>query len=116
MSHGDLYGHNIMCSQDGTALLGDFGAATIYCSCVADDESSVVGCSSEISEQLQRIEVRALGILILELLSIVKDRSGCNVMERMTIIANSCISESCNERPLFAAVDEDLKRLIAEFV
>ncbi|ORY56317.1 uncharacterized protein BCR38DRAFT_451018 [Pseudomassariella vexata] len=30
VSHGDLYAHNILYNEDGHALLGDFGAASIY--------------------------------------------------------------------------------------
>ena len=102
-----------MCSRDGTALLGDFGAATIYCSDCDDDGTSVGSCSAKLSQQLQQIEVRALGILVLELLSIVKDQSGGTAAERLAHIANSCISESLNERPRFAVIDTELKKLIA---
>ncbi len=54
--HGDLYAHNILCDPDtGDAVLSDFGAA------------SVLPTTRE-SEALQRIEVRAWGLLFGELL------------------------------------------------
>ena len=54
--HGDLYGHNILCDPDtGDAVLSDFGAA------------SVLPTTRE-REALQRIEVRAWGLLCGELL------------------------------------------------
>jgi serine/threonine protein kinase len=101
ISHGDVYGHNIMTRADGAALLGDFGAATIY--------GEGAGAAAA---QLQRIEVRALGVLILELLSLVKDDGG-SAAQRMVLIAQSCVSELCEERPMFAAVVQQLQLLRA---
>jgi hypothetical protein len=54
--HGDLYAHNIVCDDGGNARLGDFGAASFL---PAGDE---VACRA-----LRRIEHRALGCLIEEL-------------------------------------------------
>jgi len=58
VTHGDLYGHNIQRrAPSGDALLGDFGAASI-----------VVSLSATQRAALQRIEVRAFGCLLEELL------------------------------------------------
>ena len=54
--HGDLYAHNTMVNQEGNALLGDFGAATIY------------KIKSENAPLLERLDVRAFGCLIDDLL------------------------------------------------
>ena len=54
--HGDLYAHNTMVNQDGNALLGDFGAATFY------------NVNSENASLLERLDVRAFGCLIDDLL------------------------------------------------
>ena len=107
ISHGDVYGHNIMTRADGTALLGDF-AATIYRSAAPGE-----GAGAETALQLQRIEVRALGVLMLELLSIVEGGGGGGA-SRLSLVAESCVNELCNERPLFAAVVEQLQQLRAD--
>jgi serine/threonine protein kinase len=54
--HGDLYAHNTMVNQEGNALLGDFGAATFY------------NVNSENASLLERLDVRAFGCLIDDLL------------------------------------------------
>lgn len=55
--HGDLYGHNILHCGRGRALLGDFGAASFY---HAD--------GGALAQGLERLEVRAFGCLLEELL------------------------------------------------
>jgi serine/threonine protein kinase len=115
ISHGDVYGHNIMARPDGAALLGDFGAATIYTAAGAGEGAD----AAAVQLQLQRIEVRALGVLMLELLSIVKDDGSSSgggggsssAAQRMALIAQSCVSELFEERPLFAAVLQLLQQL-----
>ena len=118
ISHGDVYGHNIMARPDGAALLGDFGAATIYTAAGAGEGADAAALQLQL--QLQRIEVRALGVLMLELLSIVKDDGGSSssssggsgsASQRMALIAQSCVSELFEERPLFAAVLQQLQQL-----
>jgi predicted Ser/Thr protein kinase len=61
INHGDLYAHNILIDKDANTLMGDFGAATFF-----NHEESY-------SQSLQKIESRALGCLIDDLLRLVKE-------------------------------------------
>ena len=58
LMHGDVYAHNILHNPHGHSLLGDFGAASFL---PTDDLNT--------AQALQRIEVRAFGILLGELLA-----------------------------------------------
>lgn len=60
--HGDLYAHNVLHSQKGPALLSDFGAASTY--------------PPGDTAKIERIEVRALGILLEEILDRCPDQTG----------------------------------------
>jgi serine/threonine protein kinase len=113
ISHGDLYAHNILCNPEGSAFLGDFGAATIYCSGASDvDGESVDSCGSHIHEHIQRIEVRAFGILLSELLAILKDRPYPEITESLSLIATSCLTDLLNQRPMFSAINVSLQTLV----
>lgn len=57
LMHGDLYAHNILHGAHGAALLGDFGAASFF---TPRDLPQ--------AQALQRLEVRAFGCLLEELL------------------------------------------------
>lgn len=59
VTHGDLYAHNTRVDRDGHALVGDFGAASI-----------LSGLDDEVRAGLERIEVRAFGVLVDDLLSV----------------------------------------------
>jgi serine/threonine protein kinase len=110
--HGDLYGHNIMCSRDGGVLLGDFGAATIYRS---DTGTCMLSCSSDVSgggREIEKIEVRALGILMLELLQCLEERCGDDIVQSLDRIATCCMRQPLESRPLFAAVALELQELV----
>jgi serine/threonine protein kinase len=53
ITHGDLYGHNILWNAQGDCLLGDFGAASFHATTDTLE-----------TRALQRIEVRAFGVLL----------------------------------------------------
>ncbi|WP_144140091.1 leucine-rich repeat-containing protein kinase family protein [Paraburkholderia sp. BCC1884] len=89
--HGDLYAHNILHAGLGRALLGDFGAASFY------DANH-----PQTAAALERLEVRAYGCLLEELI----DR--CDWPDAHTPIAaklielkDNCLAETIDSRPLF---------------
>lgn len=95
--HGDLYGHNILYSHDGNCLLGDFGAACFH---ALDDSPQ--------TRALQRIEVRAFGILLGELLERID--SGMSHQQRVQWedLQQRCTQPDVLARPDFTAIDKAL--------
>lgn len=93
--HGDLYGHNILHDGQGAALLGDFGAASFYP--VSD---------TTLASRLTRLEVRAFGCLLEELLAL------CPVQERdhpaLSQLVGDCQQEAVARRPDFAEIGRRL--------
>lgn len=86
--HGDLYAHNTLWNAaDGSALLSDFGAA-----------SFLPGGRSAQSQALQRLEVRAWGLLLGELL----DRSADPVPPALREVQQLCLQPATRQRPLMA--------------
>ena len=86
--HGDLYAHNILLGRDGHALLGDFGAACFK------------GMDSAQGRALEKIEVRAFGYLLEELL----DRCDESTEEMSVLmkLRDACLSLDPNKRPFFS--------------
>ena len=88
LSHGDLYAHNILCDAQGHSLLGDFGAASFH-----------PRDNSDQARLLERIEVRAFGILLGELLERCDEElAGTRDLQR------DCVQADGLERPGFAEV------------
>ncbi len=100
--HGDLYAHNILHNGKGECFLGDFGAASFYST---QDKFE--------AEALQRIEVRAFGYLLEELLQRC-DGMNTNPAAFHTLIKLQidCIQDSPVERPLFKQILQILGKLI----
>lgn len=102
--HGDLYAHNILHAGQGRALLGDFGAASFY----GADELPT-------ARALQRLEVRAYGCLLEELI----DR--CDGLDRQAHTAaklielkENCLAATIDSRPLFDEIVACLSALRAD--
>jgi Leucine-rich repeat (LRR) protein len=114
ISHGDLYGHNILIDrQTGSCLISDFGAATSYRSInLADDRSRSGGIS--ISDEFEKIEVRAFGVLCEELLERL-DGSRVEFEEerkRLTALSLLMLSDDCGARPSFSAILAALESIV----
>jgi hypothetical protein len=94
--HGDLYAHNILLGQDGHALLGDFGAA---CFKPADAAQSLA---------LEKIEVRAFGYLLEELLerceSEAKTSATFATLSHLRALRDACLHTDAMLRPVFTEI------------
>ena len=112
--HGDLYAHNILHDGEARVLLGDFGAASFY----STD-------NREWSAALERLEVRAYGYLLEELIDrcdrCVNHDSGDRdssihqpgVAEKLAGLRDSCLNDDVKSRPLFKQIATDLLALKA---
>lgn len=90
--HGDLYAHNILHDGAGGALLGDFGAASVY------DVNDRVRAA-----RLERLEVRAFGYLLDELLAR-RELRGRQGSDALDALAAACLNEDIDARPSFGEV------------
>lgn len=93
LMHGDLYGHNILHTQDGRALLGDFGAASFYAHATP-------------AQACERIEARAFGLLLQELLALAgQDKANAlDAFDALAALAEQCVKPDPCGRPTFAEI------------
>lgn len=87
--HGDLYAHNLLVNERGDCLLGDFGAASFF----ARD-----------GQALQRIEARAFGCLLEELLERCPPADQPERQQRLGQLRDQCLTAKVLERPDFASL------------
>ena len=89
LMHGDLYAHNILHDGAGGALLGDFGAASFH--------------PPSMGQAFERIEVRAFGCLLEELLA------RCdNADPALDALQARCVQPAVALRPGFAEVSAQI--------
>ncbi|KAA8575174.1 hypothetical protein MFRU_002g02530 [Monilinia fructicola] len=108
ITHGDLYAHNILIDNSGHALLGDFGAATIYQK------------GHEHSEAIEKMEVFAFGHLIEDMLGLVArnvvakedvsvwDEKEGYAIEELNQLHYKCTNPIVLDRPLFSEIYREL--------
>lgn len=100
--HGDLYGHNLQCDEVGHCVLGDMGAASFL---PADAVQSLA---------LQRLEARAFGCLLEELLAHGPQDGAAAALAMLTALAelrDACLQSQVAARPLFAQISRRLAEL-----
>lgn len=95
--HGDLYAHNIVHNAAGHSLLGDFGAAAFY------------DPASPMATALQRLEVRAFGLLLEELIRHCDESPARHVPLRQ--LQAACVVADYHARPLFAEIAAQLQSI-----
>jgi hypothetical protein len=99
--HGDLYAHNILYIKAGESLLGDFGAA-----CFFDPADAAT------AEALQRLEVRAFGCLLEELLAHCPEMAAePTTYQAWQVLMQRCMQPMVAARPLFAEIERVLSAL-----
>ncbi len=92
--HGDLYAHNILHNGEGDCLLGDFGAASFLS---PQNQPHALA--------LQRIEVRAFGCLLEELLERCEVASEAqDTLKTLMALQVNCIQDNSTARPLFTEI------------
>ncbi len=91
--HGDFYAHNIMIDKEANSILGDFGGASYY------EPKEVV-----VRNALERLEVRAFGCLIEEMLILSKDDEVQLQREKLKHIKGRCLTDLNHQRPLFKEI------------
>ena len=89
--HGDLYAHNILIDQECNTLLSDFGAASFY------DIPS-----------LEKLEVRAFGYLLDDLISLSDSNGSNSTHDRLVQIRDTCLQDTVNLRPTFEIISQQL--------
>ncbi|AHE49344.1 hypothetical protein AH4AK4_1889 [Aeromonas hydrophila 4AK4] len=103
--HGDLYAHNLLHSaqEQGRVLLGDFGAASCY------------DCADrELATRLERLEVRAFGCLLEELLA--RCHPNDEALGALHSLAEECLLEAVLQRPSFADIAVRMDAVAATMV
>jgi len=112
ISHGDVYAHNTMIDDHGNALFGDFGAAT-----------NLNFLEQVQRDAMERIEVRAFGCLLDDLLPLVTGSSidctndsaeSSQGIEKLTALKNQCMNHDCIARPSFVEIQQLCKLLIEQ--
>lgn len=95
INHGDLYAHNILVNKTADCLLGDFGAASFY------------DVNSTLALTIERVEVRAFGCLLEDVLGLVTEIE--SHIKWQKLIAD-CTTPEVKLRPRFTEVLAELNQ------
>ncbi|KAI1761956.1 serine/threonine protein kinase [Hypoxylon sp. FL1150] len=106
VAHGDLYAHNILYSEeDEHALLGDFGAASIY--------------TTSYHGKIEQLEVLAFAHLMEDVWSITKlnfDEQELEVATQLAALHRRCSGAVGFERPRFGDIHRQLSTMHQQLV
>lgn len=98
INHGDLYAHNILVNEMADSLLGDFGAAFFY------------DVHSAQASNIERVEVRAYGCLLEDLLGLVSESKMSElVRNKWQKLIDDCSQTKVQHRPSFTEITEMLE-------
>ena len=100
--HGDVYAHNTLVNAHGMPLFGDFGAATIF------DRTNAT-----LATNLERIEVRAFGCLLDDLLHhlVLGQVEDLQTMQALESLRDLCLQTELLHRPSFLEIEAILAGL-----
>ena len=97
--HGDLYAHNTLVSHNH-ALVSDFGAACVY------------RANTSLNHKLiEKIEVRAFGILLGELVARASAEVDRDTLRSLKALVHSCTAADVAARPRFEEICQRLKAI-----
>jgi Leucine-rich repeat (LRR) protein len=97
INHGDLYAHNILINKTADCLLGDFGAASFY------------DINSNLSHNIERVETRAFGCLLEDLLSLVAlNEMSSQFLNKWQKLITNCTTKDVKSRLSFKEILEEL--------
>ncbi|AHL75768.1 protein kinase [Stutzerimonas stutzeri] len=97
--HGDLYGHNLLVDPLARILLSDFGAASFY------EPQSAQG------QALQRLEARAFGCLLEELLDRCDATAEDPSFRALCALQRRCMLDAPAQRPAFNELKHGLETI-----
>jgi hypothetical protein len=94
--HGDLYAHNTLIDQNDNTIFGDFGAATVY------------ELSDKNAGLFERLDVRAFGCLVDDLLNQCPDETNNELKNALVKLRANCMADLIMERPSFEEIGKSI--------
>lgn len=93
INHGDFYAHNILINKNADSILGDFGAASPY------------NISAVCAKNIERVEVRAFGCLLEDLLNLSNESDmSTDFYKKWQILIEICMVADVSLRPSFSQI------------
>ncbi len=96
--HSDMYAHNVLIDNNGDTLFSDFGAACFY------DQDN------DIAPLFERIEVKAFGYLLDDLISLCADEK--HELQALQKLRDECLAADVLTRPDFRQISQILERIM----